>query len=318
MDDLSAKISDFNSYFRTGSYNSAKAILTDITHEFIRNLYPISPLGKQDPKYLIHYTSLETLFSMLDRKKPDYLRLYDTIHSNDPTEGVFFRDQTKQISQSLYSSLPPFILNHYPGYAYIASFVRAKNESARDKLIYWLAYGRNGYGCSIAIPYKNFSPKLPMLPVQYGKNAVVKTGKKVVSLFNSFEPSAQSYFAPKSPIGEHPSPLAVLSAIPYFHKPSSYSAETECRLFFSPLDPMCDPKYEPRYSTTDSPIVRHYVEHEPLRLKGVFFTGTEITLGPSIRHPENVQRSICELLRHHDLTGPNVTCSTIPYRPPSN
>ena len=318
MADLSVKIADFNSYFSTGSYHSAKVLLTEITDEFIRNLYPISPPGKKDPKYLIHYTSLETLFSMLDRKEPDYLRLYDTIHSNDPTEGIFFRDQIEQISSSLYSNLPPFILNHYPGYAYIASFVRAKHESARDKLIYWLAYGRNGHGCSIAIPYEHFSPKLPMLPVQYGKAAAAKTGKKVVSLFNSFEPTVQNYFTPNSPTGEHPSPLAVLSAIPYFHKPRSYSAENECRLFFSPLDQMCDPKYEPRYSTTDGPIVRHYVEHKPLRLEGIFFTDTIITLGPSIRHPENVQRSIYALLRHHGLSGPEVTCSTIPYQPPSN
>lgn len=148
MADLSVKIADFNSYFSTGSYHSAKVLLTEITHEFIGDLYPISPPGKKDPKYLIHYTSLETLFSMLDRKEPDYLRLYDTIHSNDPTEGVFFRDQIKQISSSLYSNLPPFILNRYPGYAYIASFVRANHESARDKLIYWLAYRwREGRRC---------------------------------------------------------------------------------------------------------------------------------------------------------------------------
>ena len=318
MTSLSTKIAEFNSYFRSEAYNSAKVVLTEITHEFIRNLYPISYPGKKDPKYLIHYTSLETLFSMLDRKKPDYLRLYDTIHSNDPTEGIFFRDQIKQISQSLYSKLPTFILDHYPGYAYIASFVRANHESARDKLIYWLAYGRNGHGCSIAIPYEHFSPKLPMLPVQYGKSGVEKMARKVVSLFNAFEPSVQNYFTPNSLAGEHLSPLAVLSALPYFHKPRSYSEEKECRLFFSPLDQTCDPKYEPRYSTNNSPIVRHYIEHKPLHLEGVFFTDTIITLGPSIRNSKNVQRSIYALLHHHGLTGPEVTCSTIPYQPPSN
>ena len=318
MANLSVKISDFNRYFRTGSYNSAKTLLTEITHEFIQDLYAISRPGQKDPKFLVHYTSLETLFSILDPKNPDYLRLYDTIHSNDPTEGVYFRDQLRQISSSIYSNLPPFILDHYPGHAYIASFVRAASGSARDKLIYWLAYGRNGYGCSISIPYKDFSPQLPLLPIQYGTSGVKKTAKKVDRLFKSLDPSVQSHFAPNSRAGEHPSPLAVLSAIPYFHKPRSYSAEKECRLFFSPLDPMCDPKYEPRYSTTDGPIVRHYVEHEPLRREGIFFTGTVITLGPSIRHPENVQRSIYALLHHHGLTGPEVTWSTIPYQPPSN
>ena len=315
---LSSKIADLNNYFRSSAYNSATVILTEITHEFIRNLYPIAPLGEPDPEYLIHYTSLDALFSMLDRKDPGYLRLYDTIHSNDPTEGVFFRNQTKQFSKPLYSNLPQFIHNHYPGYAYIASFVRANKKSARDKLKYWLAYGRNGHGCSIAIPYANFSPELPMLYVQYGKSAVKKTAKKLVSLFNSFEPSVQSYFAPNSPVGEIPSPLAVLSAIPYFHKPRSYSAETECRLFFSPLDPMCDPKYQLRYSPDGSPIVRHYVDHDDFHPRKVFFTDTVITLGPSIPQPENVQRSIYALLRHHELRGPDVACSKIPYRLRSN
>lgn len=318
MPDLSSKIADFNDYFHSGAYNSARVILTEITHEFIQSLYPIAPPGESDPKYLIHYTSLDALFSMLDRKDPGYLRLYDTIYSNDPTEGVFFLNQTKLISGRLYSSLPQFIHDHNPGYAYIVSFVQANKKSARDKLKYWLAYGRNGHGCSIAIPYDDFSPELPMLHVQYGKSAVKKTAKKLVSLFNSFDSSVQSYFAPNSPVGEFPSPLAVLSAIPYFHKPSSYSTEAECRLFFSPLDRMCDPKYQLRYSPDSSPIVRHYVDHGSLCLRKVFFTGTVITLGPSIPQPENVQRSIYALLRHHDLTGPDVACSKIPYRPPSN
>ena len=318
MPTLASQITEFNDYFQSGSIGSATALLTDITHNFIQNLYPISPPGKGEPAFLIHYTSLNTLFSMLDRKNPDFLRLYDTIHSNDPTEGLFFRNNLKLQSPNLYSTLPPFILDHYPGYAYIASFVRGYNDAARDKLVYWLAYGRNGYGCSISIPYSDFSPELPLLPVQYGKSSVKKNAQKLVSLFNSFAPSVQSHFSPNTTLGHLPSPLAVLSSIPYFHKPRSYSTEAECRLFFSPLDPSCDAQYQPRYSSDGSPVVRHYIEHAPLRLQGVFFTGTVITLGPSIPQPENVQRAIYALLRHHGLTGPDVACSKIPYRPSSN
>ena len=248
---------------------------------------------------------------------PGYLRLYDTVHSNDPTEGAFFRDHLKSSSPSVHASIPSFILNSHSGYAYISSFVRADKDAERDELVYWLAYGRNGYGCSIAIPYSDFAPNLPILPIQYGKSAIKKTAKTLLSFLNKFPPSIEQYIAPSMSVGNSSSLFNVLSSIPYFHKPRIYAYEAECRLFLSPVDRLCDPKYQPRYTTAGVPAVRHYVEHDPLRLEGVFFTGTVITLGPSIPEPENVQRAVYALLRHHRLMGPAVVCSEIPYRPSS-
>ena len=317
MSDLSEMIADFLAFFDSGAENSAAATFSEILHHFLQNLYPISPPGKPEPQYLVHYTSLDTLFSLLNRDKPEYLRLYDTIHSNDPTEGAFFQDHLKKSSPSLHASLPSFILNPHPGYAYISSFVRAFKEADRDKLVYWLAYGRNGYGCSIAIPYSDFSPQLPILPIQYGKSAVKTAAQQLVSFFNRFPSSIQPYFAPSMPAGGSSSPFNVFSSIPYFHKPRSYLYEAECRLFLSPVDRLCDPRYQARSTSAGAPAVRHYVEHDPLRLEGVFFTGTVITLGPAIPEPENVQRAVYALLRHHRLMGPHVICSTIPYRPSS-
>ena len=317
MSDLSRKISDFIAFFDSGAEKSAAATFSEVLHHFLQELYPISPPGRSDPKYLVHYTSLDTLFSMLDRDNPEYLRLYDTIHSNDPTEGTFFLDHLKKSSPSIHASLPPFILNRNPGYAYISSFIRAYKKADRDKLVYWLAYGRNGYGCSIAIPYSDFSPELPILPVQYGKSSVKIAAQQLVSFFNTFPSSVQHYFAPSVPGGGSSSPFNVFSSIPYFHKPHSYSYEAECRLFLSPVDRLCDPKYQAKYASAGTPAVRHYVEHDSLRLEGVFFTGTVITLGPSIPERENVQRAVYALLRHHRLMGPDVVCSRIPYRPSS-
>ena len=317
MTDLSSRISEFKAFFDSGADKSASATFSEIVHDFLQSLYPISPAGKPQPLFLVHYTSLDTLFSMLDRDNPGYLRLYDTIHSNDPTEGGFFRNHLESRAPSVHASLPSFILNPHPGYAYISSFVRAYKDEKRDKLDYWLAYGRNGYGCSIAIPYSDFSPELPILPVQYGQRAVSRTARTLVSFFNSFPPSIQPYFAQSMSAEVPPSPFNVFSSIPYFHKPRSYSYEAECRLFLSPVDRLCDPKYQPQYTSGGAPRVRHYVEHTPLRLEGIFFTGTVITLGPSIPERENVQRAIYALLHHHRLMGPDVVCSTIPYRPSS-
>ena len=317
MSDLSKRISDFKAFSDSGADKSAAAVFSEILHDFLQDLYPISPPGKPQPLFLVHYTSLDTLFSMLDRDNPGYLRLYDTVHSNDPTEGAFFRNHLKSSAPSVHASIPPFILRPHPGYAYISSFVRAYKERERDKLVHWLAYGRNGYGCSIAIPYTNFAPNIPILPIQYGKSAVMRTAKKLISFFNNLPPSIQKYFAPSMSVGGSSSLVNVFSSIPYFHKPRSYTYEAECRLFLSPVDRLCDPKYQPTYTAAGTPAVRHYVEHNRLRLEGVLFTGTVITLGPSIPESENVQRAVYALLRHHRLMGPDVVCSKIPYRPSS-
>ena len=94
MTDLSSRISEFKAFFDSGADRSASATFSEIVHDFLQSLYPneISPAGKPQPLFIVHYTSLDTLFSMLDRDNPGYLRLYDTIHSNDPTEGAFFRN----------------------------------------------------------------------------------------------------------------------------------------------------------------------------------------------------------------------------------
>ena len=317
MTDLSSRLSECQAFLGSGAEKSAAATLSTILHDFLKTLYPLSPSGNRQPRFLVHYTSLDTLFSLLDRDNPECLRLYDTIHSNDPTEGVFFRDHLKSSAPSVYNSLPPSILTSHPGYAYISSFVRAYRDRDRDKLVYWLAYGRNGYGCSIAIPYSHFSPHLPVLPIQYGKSAIKRTAQRLVAFYNSIPAPIQQYFAPRMSTPVPLSPFNVFRAVPYFHKPSNYSYEAECRLFLSPVDGLCDPQYQPRYTSGGVPRVRHYVEHTPLRLAGVFFTGTVITLGPSIPEPENVQRAIYALLHHHRLMGPDVLCSEVPYRPSS-
>ena len=277
----------------------------------------MSPPGERVPEFLVHYTSLDTLFSLLDRDNPGFLRLYDTIHSNDPTEGDFFNDHLRSRAPAIHRNLPDFILNPQSRYAYISSFIRAYDETKRDKLKYWLAYGRNGNGCSIAVPYSHFSPGLPIVPVHYGKAAVERSAKELASFLDGFPASVRHYFSPARSGTASSPPFNTFSSIPYFHKPRSYSYEAECRLFLSPVDRLSDPRYQPIVTTSGTSAVRHYVEHKPLHLGGIFFTGTVITLGPSIPNPQDVQRAVYALLHHHRLIGPDVVCSKIPYRPVS-
>ena len=246
---------------------------------------------------------------MLDRDKPDYLRLYDTIHTNDPTEGRFFRESLETVARSVFHRLPRMILRPKPEYAYIASFVRASGLDKADKLDYWLAYGHRGYGCSIAIPLANFPTSLPILRVQYGKSAASRAGERLASFLDRF-PTDSS--APSDPFR---SLFQTLSSIPYFHKPRSYRYESECRLLVLPQEWSGDPIFQLRTSSDGSTSVRHYLQHPDLRPQGIFVTGTVITLGPSISARENVRRAIRSLLGHHRLSGPDLAFSKIPYRP---
>ena len=309
MTTIDRKINEFFAYLDAGAVASASALFPEIATDILRNLYPLAPLGGRSPKYLIHYTSLDTLFSMLDRVNPDYLRLYDTIHTNDPTEGRFFRESLQTTARSVFDRLPRMILRPEPDYAYIASFVRAFGLAAADKLDYWLAYGRKGYGCSIAVPLSDFSTSLPILRVQYGRPATRRAGERLVSFLDRFPTDSSS------PGGIYRSLFQAFGSIPYFHKPHSYRYEAECRLLVLPQEWRGEPTFQLRTSSDGSPSVRHYLQHPDLRLQGIFFTGTVITLGPSISERENVRRTICSLLRHHRLSGPDVAFSRIPYRP---
>ena len=311
MSEFEQQISRFNSFARSGAYASANSIGGEIAREFLQSLYPITQDGESLPEYLVHYTGLDALFSMLDRDRPDFLRLYDTVHSNDPSEGRFFRQHLETAHPEISARLPEEILNPHPGYAYISSFVSAHDRSKADKLAYWLAYGRNGYGCSIAIPFRDFAPNLPIMPVQYGKSAATASAQKLATFLGKFctEPHTenQTLAALRQELG----------AIPFFHKPKSYKYESECRLYLSPLESEDPPLFEPRYHSGGSPQVRHYVEVPDLQLQGIFFTGTLVTLGPSISSRSNVKRAIDALLTYHGLRGPEVICSRIPYRPAS-
>ena len=317
LSDLTSQIARFNSYFDSGATHSAYALFPDLATSFLRQLYPISPAGTPKDMFLVHYTSLETIFSMLDPKNPECLRLYDTIHANDPTEGTFFRHTLQRTAPSLASQLPPLVLESRPGHAYITSFVRADKLAVADKLVYWLAYGSNGYGCSIALPSRTFIPNLPVLPVQYGKARVRRIAHQILSFLSALTPKFRNKLGSDTAPDSASSALNMLRSIPYFHKPGSYRHEKECRVLLSPLDRHHAPIYELRHSLSGAPVVRHYVEHDRLRLSGVLYTGTAITLGPSIPKPKNVQRAIQSLLRHHKLSGPTVSCSNIPYTPPS-
>lgn len=126
--------------------------------------------------YLVHYTSLATLYSIIEKQiewtrrheqstgpprgvapqetslEVDILpelgpcfRLYDSAHVNDPQEGRYF---THHVPEE-HKWLEQFDTHR----AYIGSFIlpRTTTDDAGDNLVFWRTYGREGEGCSISL-----------------------------------------------------------------------------------------------------------------------------------------------------------------------
>ena len=311
-------IKQFKSYLNSGARASASQLFYEISRGFLPDLNRLSPPADSSKGYLVHYTSLNTLFSMLDRSSPGYLRLYDTIHANDPSEGSFFRNHITS-SYGCCSHIPPAILDEDPGYAYIVSFVGMPEISEADNLIYWLAYGCQGYGCSIAFPYSLFSEKLPLFRMHYGEDAAEETANLLISFLNLFDDNAHDFITSSSSSNGQAvkSSLSLFQSLQYFHKPVSFSYEHEYRILLFPSDSTCDPKFVPSTTSTGMSTVRHYVNHPDLTTRSILGSGTIITIGPAVPLKSNVARTIKYLLKCHGLGGFEVGCSSISYRPHS-
>ena len=83
------------------------------------------------------------IFQRRHRHLPPCFRLYDSVHLNDPTEGIHIADGFPD----KYDWLKKFEAHH----AYIGSFIRRDGERPHDNLLFWRTYGRGGGGCSVSL-----------------------------------------------------------------------------------------------------------------------------------------------------------------------
>ena len=135
---------------------------------------------RNDRNFVIHYTSIAALVSMLQdvsREEPKdqeakcpeepegkkaLWRLYDSLHLNDPEEGVLL---------SRHLRLPrkhAWLKESEVSHAYIASFILPDDNPKKDvddNLVFWRTYGREGEGCSLSLPI----PRCHLRRVLYGR-----------------------------------------------------------------------------------------------------------------------------------------------------
>ena len=317
-----------------GHTDSAHQYLVETISQLIRQPYALS----QNVNYLVHYTSIGALFSLLgcpiddstsfslslDRNKPSsvpfgFLRLYDTFHANDPSEGTFlvtnapnshpFKSKYEVLWQSLeqQTRLP----------AYITSFRGVEEMKDIDDLVYWRTYGRDGLGCAIGLPVNCLKHFTFVSQVRYGKESVRCTLNylsKVLDSLSIFKISKYKEFLDfQKGISDHF--LKSISPITYLHKSIDFEFEKEVRVV-APIVKPDDTLWCERHLDVQAGVsLRHFTHLPELRADKLLITNSMIVLGPAVRNSKNLQYVLTQRLRQMGLRSPTVCESTIGYRP---
>ena len=292
--------------------------------------------------HLVHYTGMDVVFAMLnDSDDKRGLRLYDTVHANDPEEGRFLllhwpesddedlwmwkQDGNDSSGESRGRSFKQQVRRgHYPGHAYVLSFVpSACEERNNDRIVFWREYGRQGAGCSLSIPRDRLSDdeecSLALYRVRYGQADVEALAEQLRRrLFDPIEEGIRGIDGPASELfkAAQPKVRKELQLFRYLYKDSAYEHEKEYRLVILDASGVIEgePTYEERTDARRETVFRHYRTHASLSRKRILGLRSQVILGPTVPHRENAKRTIDELLRRRNISGTEVTSSEIRYR----
>ena len=275
-------------------------------------VYKVEESETGEDNLVIHYTSIAALVSMFqdapkDNKKSS-LRLYDSVNLNDPDEGNYFTRNFKLPEK--YDWLGKREENH----AYIASFIMPATNHQRDMsndLVFWCAYGKEGKGCSLALPV----PRSRLQRVLYGEEGLKCTVGELGTVLDYLDPLVET----NNPSIQEKLVATVwesLERIRYLHKNQAYDYENECRFVVAESDIRDKHKicFEDQDRNNFPTGIRHYFESEELGIEKLLITGSSITLGPCVSQPYNVKYYLKTLMSRANLEGPDIKISDIPYR----
>ena len=269
-----------------------------------------------------HYTSLDALFSMLENNDPR-LRLYDTVHLNDPLEGIATaegKSLANDLSSPGASSLDEGLSRFSTGYlvSFLASY--SEKEAVGDNLVFWRLYGRDGRGCSISFaPFRTAWPnsvRNALRCVCYDPNSLPDYSSEMLGLLKllrrfqgigDLQNLAQHQLSLAEPL------LDECLARRFLVKEPSYRLENEVRLV----------RFAPKSnSSSQGPFVelvrgaiRHYLEDDNLKLQKLVDTRTVLRLGPAVPNPEDAKRALRRLWSKKNLPHIKIETSKIEYRP---
>ena len=251
----------------------------------------------------IHYTSTNTLISMFQNavgKKEDYLRMYDSVHLNDPDEGNYIVRDLQRSYQ--------WLENKKESHAYIASFIAPERVMSND-LKFWRMYGEEGEGCSLALRV----PSERLKKVLYGTEV-----SKIACVLHPILDVLDNLAKKDKDIGAMLSGIIwkFLERFRYLYKSEAYKHEKEYRIVLPESEVGNKDKihFEPVEGESAPSRVRHYYQDKDLEIKNLFDNDSLITLGPSIPNPYNMKYYLDALMRKAKLQGPEIRISKTPYR----
>ena len=266
--------------------------------------------------YVIHYTGIGNLVSMLHRAKENsedsYLRHYDSVHLNDPDEGNYFN---RNLTHSKGHELLPQSKAHH---AYIVSFILPQEEKdMSDNLVFWRTYGKEGKGCSLTVPIR----RSRLRKVLYGVEDVERSDVILRRVLDK----TQEVLHPMISIGNESAGQVkevlvntiegYLEQYRYLFKSDAYDYEQECRLVIPETDVVAKSiRFEYQEDGPDVRI-RHYCKDDDLDIRNLIATDSVITLGPRVSNPHNVRYYLNNLLQELNRGGYEIRPSKIPpYR----
>ena len=281
---------------------------------------------------LTHYTTLDALFAMLKDPGNARLRLYDTVHLNDPREGVATAEgkaiasglaRKLQHSSSYATSIDQDHIFSRFSTAYLLSFVASTSASddPGDNLIFWRLYGHDGRGCSISfLPFLTPWPdsvRNALRHVCYDTTGASDYSREILNLLELYGRLDQL------PILEHPAQHELSQTLPlleecltkrFLMKDPPYEPEHEVRLvrFARPTD-QSSPR-EPCVELARG-VVRHYLECDDLKLQGLVDSRTVLRIGPAVPHPQDAKHALRRLWAKTSLPSIQIEASRIEYRP---
>lgn len=268
--------------------------------------HKVQAAGDGMPEF-VHYTSIYALFSMFQsaaNEKNPSLRLYDTVHFNDPEEGYWL---VRHLSQKY-----PWVEKGraFMSHAYIASFVAPSTEGRKimsDDLVFWRTYGKEGEGCSLVVSV----PHSRLRKVSYGVDETGFAEQTLLPILEQLEPLAN--VSRKIGVTLGTAFCESLEGVQYLYKSEAYRYENECRFIMYESE-ICESKICFEYRD-DSPLnIRHYYENEELRIQEMLPSGSKITIGPCVPHYNDLRQVLEILKRRANMLGPTICRSQIPYR----
>ena len=273
-----------------------------------------------DEVMCVHYTSLGRLFKMLGEDidiDKSYLKLYDTVHLNDPDEGNYLMRQLAERGNHTWLGLGSEQVSdaYEREAAYLTSLILGRDtEHIEDNLVFWRTYGNEGKGCSIKFPIKVIHLK----KVLYGEG-VKETIAHLVPILDVLSPMCSSdNQASATVVSKIVEELyGSLKRILYLYKSSAYQYENEARIVSLESETADDKiHFDYQEGNVGRPRIRHYVEFESASLKTLLSSKSIITIGPTVPHRENVLKYLEKIKRKIDLPGPQIKVSEIAYRVP--